>query len=223
MKRFIPLFLISLALSLPAQAQTPCVPEMGAPPEKGAAPEKCRIAAGDAATITPSQKITSFQAQVKSDIRKGLTDAQKQAFLNRMHDYFDFSTMAEAALFGEWEKLTIEQRAQFSLAFTAMLQRNYLRKLYSHAEYLASITGEKLKEDKAQVATRLVKSAKGSTSVDVTYRMQKTKQGWRIYDVLTDEVSLIRNYRSTFADLIKSKGFSGLMDHLKKQAAGPLP
>jgi phospholipid transport system substrate-binding protein len=140
-----------------------------------------------------------------------------------MHDYFDFSTMAEAAMFGQWEKLTVEQRAQFSVAFTAMLQRNYLRKLYSHAQYQASITGEKLREDKAQVTTRLVKAAKGTTSVDVTYRMQKTKQGWRIYDVLTDEVSLVRNYRSTFADLITSKGFPGLMEHLKKQAVGPLP
>ena len=217
MKRSLPIFILIFALIPIASAQTPCQPD------KGTTPEKCRITGGDAATITPSQKITAFQASVKAEIRKGLTEAQKQAFLNKMHDYFDFATMAEAALFGEWEKLTLEQRAQFTMAFSGMLQRNYLKKLYSHAEYQASITTEKVKDDKAQVATRLVKSNKGSTSVDVTYRMQKTKQGWRIFDVLTDEVSLIRNYRSTFSDLIKAKGFSGLMDHLKKQAVGPLP
>ncbi len=217
MKRISLFLFISFAMISTATAQTPC------PPDMGTSPEKCRVTSGDAATITPSQKVTAFQALVKAEIRKGLTEAQKQAFINKMNDYLDFATMAEAALFGEWEKLTVEQRAQFVVAFSAMLQRNYLKKLYSHAEYQASITGEKLKEDKAQVATRLVKASKGSSSVDVTYRMQKTRQGWRIYDVLTDEVSLIRNYRSTFADLIKSKGFSGLMDHLKKQAVGPLP
>ncbi len=217
MKSTVSLFILfALVLALPVAAQTPCGTDMGTP-------EKCAVTGGDPASMTPSQKISAFQALVKAEIRAGMTAAQKQVFLNKMHDYFDFATMAEAALFGEWEKLTVEQRAQFIVAFTAMLQRNYLKKLYSHADYVATIGTEKLKDDKAQVATKLVKAQKGSSSVDVTYRLQKTKQGWRLYDVLTDEVSLIRNYRSTFADLIKSKGFAGLMDHLKKQAAGPLP
>jgi len=216
MRSIILTVLFAFALAAPAGAQTPCAPETGKT-------DKCAVTGGDPAALTPSQKIAAFQALVKAEIQKNMTDARKQAFLNRLHDYFDFATMAEAALFGEWEKLTIEQRAQFTVAFTGMLQRSYLKKLYSHADYVATIGLEKLKGDKAQVATKLTKAQKGSSPVDVTYRLQKTKQGWRLYDVLTDEVSLVRNYRSTFADLIKSKGFSGLMDHLKKQNAGPLP
>ena len=204
-------------VSLPVYAQEPCAPD------KDAGPDKCKIVAGDPAGMTPRQKIEAFQARVKTDVRRSMTDAQKQAFLNRLHDFFDFSTMAEAALFGEWEKRTTAERVQFTVAFTAMLQRNYLKKLYTHADYAVTVSGEKVKEGRAQVATKLSKAQKGSSAVDVSYRLQKTPQGWRIYDVVTDEVSLIRNYRSTFAELIKTKGFTGLIEHLKKQGSGPLP
>lgn len=216
MRSLILTVLFCFAQAATAGAQTPCAPETGKT-------DKCTVIGGDPASMTPSQKIAAFQTLVKAEIRRGMTDAQKQAFINKMGDYFDFATMAEAALFAEWEKLTMEQRAQFSVAFAGMLQRNYLKKLYSHADYVATIGLEKLKDDKAQVATKLVKAQKGSSPVDVTYRLHRTKLGWRLYDVLTDEVSLVRNYRSTFAELFKSKGFSGLMDHLKKQNAGPLP
>jgi phospholipid transport system substrate-binding protein len=216
MKSLILTVLFCFAQVAAAVAQTPCAPETGKT-------DKCAVTGGDPATMTPSQKIAAFQALVKAEIQKNMSDARKQAFMNKMNDYFDFPTMAEAALFGEWEKLTMEQRVQFSVAFAGMLQRNYLKKLYSHADYVATIGLEKLKDDKAQVATKLVRAQKGSSPVDVTYRLLKTKQGWRLYDVLTDEVSLVRNYRSTFAELFKSKGFSGLMDHLKKQNSGPLP
>jgi len=205
-----------LLISLPAMGQTPCAPGKNQP-----ASDKCRPQ--EAESGTPRQKIQQFQDAVKAKITKNMTSAQKQAFLDGLHEYFDFSTMAHAALFDEWDKRTVEEQARFTVAFTAMLQRNYLKKLYEHAGYTVEITGEKIKEDKAQVATRLSQSGKSAAPVDITYRLQKTKVGWRIYDVLTDEVSLVRNYRSTFADILKNKGFAGLMEHLQKQASGPLP
>ncbi len=203
-------------VAFPAAAQTPCEPGKSQP-----AADKCRPSSTDA--TSPKEKIQQFQDAVKAKITKNMTNAQKQAFLDSLHDYFDFATMAEAALLGEWEKRTVEERARFTVAFTAMLQRNYLKKLYDHAGYTVAITGEKIKEDKAQISTRLSRSSKSSSPVDITYRLQKTKAGWRIYDVLTDEVSLVRNYRSTFAEILKNKGFSGLMEHLNSQASGPLP
>ncbi len=210
--------LIVFFQAVPALAQTPCKPEADS------GPDKCQVTGGDPADMTPSKKITAFQDLVKKQVRKQMSQAQKQEFLNRMHDYFDFSAMAEAALFNEWHKRGSDDRIQFIMAFTGMLQRNYLSKLYSHADYRVTIGQERIKDDRAQVTTRLTRAGKGGgPPIEVVYRMHRTKTGWRIFDVVTDEVSLVRNYRSTFADIVKKDGFSGLMDHLKKQNTGPLP
>lgn len=209
------IFVFLFVFTLTAFAQTPCEPGKNAPTEN------CRL--GDSDTATARQKIQQFQDVVKAKISKNMSADQKQMFLNSMYEYFDFATMAEAALFGEWDKRTIEERARFTVAFTSMLQRNYLKKLYDHANYTITIVSEKIKEDKAQISTRLSRNAKSAATIDVTYRLHKTKTGWRIYDVLTDEVSLVRNYRSTFSEILKNKGFSGLLEHLQSQSSGPLP
>jgi phospholipid transport system substrate-binding protein len=56
--------------------------------------------------------------------------------------------------------------------------------------------------------------------VSVDYKLYKSaKGGWRIYDVVTDEVSLVETYQSQFRKLLADKGFDGLLSTLKSKRA----
>ncbi len=56
--------------------------------------------------------------------------------------------------------------------------------------------------------------------VEVNYRMFLNNNEWKVYDIMIDGVSLITNYRSTFADEIQTKGsLSAVIDDLAKRNA----
>jgi phospholipid transport system substrate-binding protein len=84
-----------------------------------------------------------------------------------------------------------------------------------------------VKGNDAEVLTTLLA---GKEKVPVVYRLYRNdaKAAWRIYDVVTDDVSLLATYRDQFRKLIADKGYEGLLnalkskrDQLEKNAAAP--
>ena len=61
----------------------------------------------------------------------------------------------------------------------------------------------------------------GGQPVPVNYDMEKTADGWKVYDLLVEGVSLVTSYRGTFSDQIQQGGIDGLIKTLveKNQAA----
>jgi phospholipid transport system substrate-binding protein len=51
----------------------------------------------------------------------------------------------------------------------------------------------------------------------INYVVSSTAAGFKVRDVVTDEVSLVGNYRTQFKRIIKKKGFSGLVEQMRKQ------
>jgi phospholipid transport system substrate-binding protein len=59
----------------------------------------------------------------------------------------------------------------------------------------------------------------GAQSIPIDYSMEKTKDGWKVFDVLIDGVSLVTNYRSSFSTEIKNSGIDGLVKSLADRNA----
>ena len=57
----------------------------------------------------------------------------------------------------------------------------------------------------------------GKSSADVDYAFHVKKGKFLAYDVVIDEISMVRNYRKQFGDIIGKEGFKGLMDRLTKR------
>ena len=51
----------------------------------------------------------------------------------------------------------------------------------------------------------------------VEYEMRKIKAHWMVYDVVTDDVSIVRNYRSQFHRIIKKKSYKALVDKMRRK------
>jgi phospholipid transport system substrate-binding protein len=65
----------------------------------------------------------------------------------------------------------------------------------------------------AKVRARYVKP--GNPAVPVEYAMWKTPEGWKVYDIVVDGVSLVTTYRSTFDEEIRAGGLDGLIARLQ--------
>ena len=60
---------------------------------------------------------------------------------------------------------------------------------------------------------------KDDIEVDIEYKLTKKKDGWKIYDVIVDEASLVQNYKSQFTRFIQKHSFSALLSKMKKKTS----
>jgi phospholipid transport system substrate-binding protein len=129
---------------------------------------------------------------------------------------FDFNEMAKRSLGAEWSKITAEQQAEFVSAFSDLLAKTYLNRIETVTKDTVVIDKESLDFPKSVVKTK-VKSDGSVFPID--YRLQNINGAWKVYDVIIENIGLVANYRNEFAGIIRSSGFEGLLDSLKKKVA----
>jgi phospholipid transport system substrate-binding protein len=130
--------------------------------------------------------------------------------------HFDFERITQGAVGQYWRQATPEQRRQLVDGFKQVLVRTYARSLLSYSgqdiRYLPVKPGSR--SDTVTVSTEI--QDKGAPPVPVDYRMYNKGDGWKVYDVLIDNASLVGNYRSSFATEIRQSGIDGLIAKLRE-------
>ena len=129
---------------------------------------------------------------------------------------FDYVEMGKRTLAREWKKLKPQEQEEFVGLFQRFLTKSYAGNVDSYSggeeiEYLK----ERNKGNFAEVQTK-VTSSKGQVPLD--YRLIKKNEEWRVYDIVIDGVSLMKNYRGQFARIIKTSSFEGLLTKLRAKA-----
>jgi len=134
---------------------------------------------------------------------------------NYVLPHFDFAYMTRSAVGRYWRKASPEQQAQLENEFSRLLVRTYGVALlnYSGQEIVYKPLRESVDSDRVMVETFIAESA-GGPQIPVNYRLKKGENGWKVYDVVIDGVSLVSNYRSTFASQIRRGGIGGLISQL---------
>ena len=129
---------------------------------------------------------------------------------------FDFERMSRLALGRHWRKASEQQRKAFVAAFRQLLVRTYATALLNYSD--EQIVYKPLRQEptgKEAVVNTLV-SEPGGSPVPIDYRLHQGSDGhWRVYDVIVDGVSLVSNYRSSFASEIRRRGMDGLIRKLQ--------
>lgn len=131
--------------------------------------------------------------------------------------YIDFGELAKRALGQkEWAKLDKKKQDDFSATMKGLLRASYAQKALGDGKNGTKFeyVGEKIAANEATVEARLVTK---EDKFPVSYKLFRAdaKGAWRIYDVITDDVSLVGTYSDQFRKLIADKGFEGLLTTLK--------
>jgi phospholipid transport system substrate-binding protein len=170
-----------------------------------------------AAPTTPLDVVKAGNADVqKAANAPGATVDQLATVVEK---FVDFEELAKRALGKTWDTLKPEQRKDFADTMKGLLRASYAQKAIGQANANVTYGKETIKGDEALVNTTL---AVKKDQVPVDYKLYKGTgkgAGWRIYDVVTDEVSLVETYAGQFRKLIADKGFDGLLSTLKTKRA----
>lgn len=128
---------------------------------------------------------------------------------------FDFDKMSKLALGKNWRKASVKQKQRFTEEFRLLLVRTYSTAMleYTNEEIRFLPFKGDLKKKKAKIKMEIIQP--GGPSIPMALSMYLNKDtGWKAYDVKIDGISLVTNYRSTFASQIRKGGMDKLIESL---------
>jgi phospholipid transport system substrate-binding protein len=134
----------------------------------------------------------------------------------RIAPYFNFERMTQLAVGQNWRDASPEQQTILIDEFRTLLIRTYANVSYDFRSDLPNIriTPRDIREQRALVRVE-VAGSRGRRGAVIDIRMEQRQQRWQVIDVLVDGVSLIVNYRVSFAHEIELGGIDRLVQALR--------
>ena len=130
---------------------------------------------------------------------------------------FDYEEMGKRTLGKHWKQLSEADQQEFVRLFQRFLSKTYAGNVDGFSDEQVQYLKERRKGDFAEVQTA-VTSDKATTSI--YYRLLKISNTWKVYDVVIDGVSLVKNFRSQFGRIIEAESAKGLLEKLRTKTAG---
>lgn len=128
--------------------------------------------------------------------------------------HLDFEKMAKLALGKNWRKAKGNQKQEFTDAFRQMLVRTYSKSLNEYTGQTIKYLPFKAKSDETRVTVKTEVDQKGGFPIPIDYTLYNKNGSWKVYDISIDGISLVTNYRGTFAKEIREIGIDGLIKKL---------
>jgi phospholipid transport system substrate-binding protein len=214
-------------LSLVMSVALPCliVPASSAfaAPDAKAAPTKAAPAKDGPGTAAVKQANTAISNLLKQKAAHGSKEEKDLAkqVTTSVRTFLDIDQLGKRAMVDQWPKLSKGQQEQFLNLLRELIEDSYIRGLRANLEYSVVYTGEKVDKDgNVVVTTKVNAQRKGRPfSIAIDYILVKEGDKLRAFDVKTDGVGLVENYRSSFNKIVEKDGFDGLMAKMKKKLA----
>ncbi len=171
---------------------------------------------------TPTKIIDARGKEIHELVISAKSDDEMREKVRAVLEQFvDFPEFGRLCLGSQWSELTPEQQTTYLEEFKRLLQNSYLRRFNAGQEFKMTFRNEARKNkagDRIEVHTTITGTGDDAMSADVDYRFYQTKKGWMVYDILVDEVSMMRNYRRNFIKIYKKDGFAELILRMQKKA-----
>jgi phospholipid transport system substrate-binding protein len=133
--------------------------------------------------------------------------------------YLDDVTLAKLALGKNWNKASNEQKIEFVDQFRNLLIRTYGKSLQEFKDQTINFAPLNVSAGEERVVVKSEVLQSGGPSIPVDYRLRLKDGEWKVYDVIIDGVSLVTNYRGTFAQEMRKGGMEAVLEMLRDKNA----
>jgi phospholipid transport system substrate-binding protein len=198
--------------------------EAPAPKAKKAAKGEAGAAATPPADSSPLADLKKSNTQLKKVLAKQPPnwsperDARNSEVRKVVGQFLDFEELSHRSLARHWDTLTPKQRIEFVNTLRDLVESNYIKQIHGQPDYELKFDKETKEGNEATVTATLVTSSKGKkVNVALEYKMVWKNGRWVVYDVITDEQSLLENYRAEFNKIISKDGFDALLKRMRKK------
>ncbi len=139
----------------------------------------------------------------------------KEKIYSIADERFSWQEMGKRSLGRAWKQQSPEDQEKFISLFADLLKHNYIDKLEVYGGEEITYDKDILKGKYAEVRTSIVQ--KTGENVPVFYRMINKGKGWYVYDVVIEGISLVKNYRSQFDDMLRKSTFQEFLQKLEEK------
>ena len=160
-------------------------------------------------------------ALVKTTVDEVLSVIKQNQDRRTLHDlaerkvlpHFDFQAMTRLAVGKSWREANPDQQKRLENGFRGLLVNTYTTALGQNtaADATVEVKPVQVKSDQDEVTVKTLARQSGKQPVAIDYRMVRTANGWKVYDVIVENLSLVTNYRGSFAAEIGRSGIDGLI------------
>jgi phospholipid transport system substrate-binding protein len=180
---------------------------------------QAEIVAPDVLIRETAQEVISIVKQ-DTDIKAGNQKKILALVDAKVLPNFDFNRMTQLAAGKYWRQATPEQKKALVAEFRNMLVRTYTKAFTMYRDQTIEVKPMKLAAEDVEVTvkSRIIKVGGQPTSVD--YQMKKADDGWKVFDVVIEGVSMVTSYRGTFTSQIEQSGIDSLIKTLADMNAG---
>lgn len=182
-----------------------------------------------AADIAPDVLVKDVTSEVldivrkDKDIQAGNTKKTLDLVETKVLPHFNFQRMTQLALGREWRQASPEQAKSLVDEFRTLLVRTYSKALTEFRDQNVVFKPFKMAATDSDVKVRTEIKQSGGKPVQLDYYLDRQPSGWQVYDLEVGGISLVTNYRSSFAQEIRADGIDGLIRNLraKNKTADP--
>jgi len=145
------------------------------------------------------------------DLQAGNSQKVLQLVESKVVPHFNFTRMTQLAMGKNWRQAQPEQQKALVAEFRTLLVRTYTAAFSGYHNQTVDYRPVKMTPADTDVVVKSAISQPGAQPLAVDYNMEKTSQGWKVYDVKIEGISLVDNYRNTFNTEVQRSGVDGLI------------
>ncbi len=185
----------------------------------------CTLGVAHAEVIAPDTLIISTVQDVTAIIKqdKDIQAGNQQKILSLVNDkvlpHFDFQRMTQLAVGRYWRTATPAQRQTLVTEFRDMLVRTYTKVFTVYRDQTIAVKPPRMAPGDTEVTVNTTVSKQGSQTTRVDYEMKLEADGWKVFDISIEGVSMVMSYRGTFSSQIQQNGIDGLIKTLSDKNA----
>ena len=172
---------------------------------------------------TPMETIETGVNKVIAKLSEaGFKDQAKDVQISQLSDLintiFDFEELSKRTLGREWRKMNADQQKEFTQLFRELLQGVYADRLLAYSDQKVIFDKENiLKKGTAEVQSYL-QTADGK-KIPLFYRLTDKSGSWKVYDVIIEGVSMVKNYRTQFREILAKDSPEKLLQILRDKTS----
>ena len=170
---------------------------------------------------TPKETVETGVDKVIAKLsEKGFKDQAKDVQISQLseliNEIFDFEELSKRTLGREWKKMNAGQQKEFVQLFRKLLQNVYADRLLAYSDQKVIFDKEDmLKKGTAEVQSYLQTS--DGKKIPLFYRLTDKSGSWKVYDVIIEGVSMVKNYRTQFREILAKDSPDKLLEILRSK------
>jgi phospholipid transport system substrate-binding protein len=130
-------------------------------------------------------------------------------------EMFDYVALSRLTLGRNWRKFNGDQKKEFVQLYRSILEKAYLDRILAYTDEKVTFDKETmLSEKKAEVQTHILTK---SVEIPIFYRVYLKDGKWRVYDVIIEGISLVKNYRTQFREILANNPPEEVLEILRKK------